>query len=171
MGQLDMQSPWAQSNQTFPSWTQRELRSLVWQTANTSPSSSRRLNAVSFVHQLFLSSVVAYPELWSIRRDYYSEASLAMVEIYKELEERKTSIFICFACLPEDNLEIINAVETYCQQNPWSSDLVRLSLLMGMGEVEIAEILDIPERSVRRQIAALPIIGASTAIVRATQQV
>jgi|GEM_PF-855330 hypothetical protein len=171
MGQPDMQSPWAQSNQTFPSWTHRELRSLVWLTVNSSPSSRRRLNAVSFVHQLFLSSVVAYPELWSIRRNYYSEASLAMVEIYKELEERKTSIFICFACLPEDNLEIINAVETYCQQNPWSSDLVRLSLLMGMGEVEIAEILDIPERSVRRQIAALPIIGASTAIVRATQQV
>jgi hypothetical protein len=77
-----------------------------------------------------------------------------MIEICKELEERKPSIFICFACLPEDNLEIINAVETYCQRNPWSSDLVRLSLLMGMGEVEIAEILDIPERSVRRQIAA-----------------
>ena len=171
MGQPDMQSPWAQSNQTFPSWTHRELRSLVWLTVNSSPSSRRRSNAVSFVHQLFLSSVVAYPELWSIRRNYYSEASLAMVEIYKELEERKTSIFICFACLPEDNLEIINAVETYCHQNPWSSDLVRLSLLMGMGEVEIAEILDIPERSVRRQIAALPIIGASTAIVRATQQV
>ncbi len=149
-----MQSPWAQSNQTFPSWTHRELRSLVWQTANSSSSSSRRLNAVSFVHQLFFSSVVAYPELWSIRRNYYSEASLAMIEICKELEERKPSIFICFACLPEDNLEIINAVETYCQRNPWSSDLVRLSLLMGMGEVEIAEILDIPERSVRRQIAA-----------------
>ncbi|HAO67187.1 MAG TPA: hypothetical protein DCR17_10945 [Verrucomicrobiales bacterium] len=154
MGQPDMQSPWAQSNQTFPSWTHRELRSLVWQTANSSSSSSRRLNAVSFVHQLFFSSVVAYPELWSIRRNYYSEASLAMIEICKELEERKPSIFICFACLPEDNLEIINAVETYCQRNPWSSDLVRLSLLMGMGEVEIAEILDIPERSVRRQIAA-----------------
>ena len=154
MGQPDMQSPWAQSNQTFPSWTHRELRSLAWQTANSSSSSSRRLNAVSFVHQLFFSSVVAYPELWSIRRNYYSEASLAMIEICKELEERKPSIFICFACLPEDNLEIINAVETYCQRNPWSSDLVRLSLLMGMGEVEIAEILDIPERSVRRQIAA-----------------
>lgn len=154
MGQPDMQSPWAQSNQTFPSWTHRELRSLVWQTANISSFSSRRLNAVSFVHQLFFSSVVAYPELWSIRRNYYSEASLAMIEICKELEERKPSIFICFACLPEDNLEIINAVETYCQRNPWSSDLVRLSLLMGMGEVEIAEILDIPERSVRRQIAA-----------------
>ena len=154
MGQPDMQSPWAQSNQTFPSWTHRELRSLVWQTANSSSSSSRRLNAVSFVHQLFFSSVVAYPELWSIRRNYYSEASLAMIEICKELEERKPSIFICFACLPEDNLEIINAVDTYCQRNPWSSDLVRLSLLMGMGEVEIAEILDIPERSVRRQIAA-----------------
>ena len=149
-----MQSPWAQSNQTFPSWTHRELRSLVWQTANISSFSSRRLNAVSFVHQLFFSSVVAYPELWSIRRNYYSEASLAMIEICKELEERKPSIFICFACLPEDNLEIINAVETYCQRNPWSSDPVRLSLLMGMGEVEIAEILDIPERSVRRQIAA-----------------
>ena len=94
--------------------------------------------------------------------DFTLSKLLALIE--------KVSIFICFACLPEANLEIINIVETYCQQNPWSSDLVRLSLLMGMGEVEIAEILDIPERSVRRQIAALPIIAASTATVKATQQ-
>ena len=154
MGQLDMQSPWAQSNQTFSSWTHQKLRSLVWQTVTNSSSSRRRLNAVSFVHQLFFSSVVAYPELWSIRQNFYSEASLAMVEICKELEELAPPVFICFACLPDDNLEAINAVETYCQQNPWHSDLVRLSLLMGMGEVEIAEILDIPERSVRRQVAA-----------------
>ena len=164
-----MQTPWNQHNQTLQSWVHQELRVLVNQAKTSDVSSRRRLNAVSFVHQLFLSSVVAFPELWTMRREYYSTASQAMIQIWGELEAKDTSLMIHFACLPEETSECIDSVESFCQQNPWKADLIRLKVLMGMGEVEIAEILDIPERSVRRQIAGLPTIGSSANVGMAVQ--
>ena len=150
-----MQTPWNQLNQTLQSWIRQELRALIQVLTDESPA-GRRWSAASLVHQLFLSSVVKYPELWSLRRDYYSHASLAMVELWRELGSRDSHLIIAFACQPEETSDLIDAIEAFCLQNPWKADLVRLKGLMGMGEVEIAEILDIPERSVHRQIAGLP---------------
>jgi hypothetical protein len=164
-----MQTPWNQHHQTLRSWVYQELRVLVRQAKISTAPSGRRSNAVSFVHQLFLSTVVTYPELWPMRREYYSNASQAMIEIWRELEAKDTSLTICFACLPEEASEWISLVESYCEQNPWKADLTRLKVLMGMGEVEVAEILDIPERSVRRQIAGLPTIGSSATVGMAAQ--
>jgi hypothetical protein len=164
-----MQTPWNQHNQTLQSWIHQELRVLVYQADISSTPARRRLNAVTFVHQLFLSTVVTSPELWALRREYYSNASLAMIEIWRELESKNVSLKICFACLPEETSQWIDSVESFCQQNPWKADLARLKVLMGMGEVEIAEILDVPERSVHRQIAGLPCIGSSSTIEMAAK--
>ena len=164
-----MQTPWNQHNQTLQSWIHQELRALVKQAENTPVSSRRRINAVTFVHQLFLSTVVSYPELWALRREYYSNASLAMVDIWRELESKDVSLVISFACLPEETSDWVDSVQSYCQQNPWKADLARLKALMGMGEVEIAEILDIPERSVRRQIVGLPARSSSSIIEMVAQ--
>lgn len=141
---------------------------MVKQAEGDSAIHRRQLHATSFVHQLFLSTVVTHPELWSMRREFYSNASVAMIEIWRELEAKQISFMFCFACLPEESSDWIASVESYCKENPWKADLARLRVLMGMGEVEIAEILDIPERSIRRQVASLPKISASATIEMTT---
>ncbi|MDC0325660.1 hypothetical protein OAM01_02775 [bacterium] len=146
-----MQMPWNQHNHTLQSWVLQELKALV-EGVEGDPVPGRRLNAASIVHQLFLSTVVKYPELWSLRRDYYASASLVIIQIWRANPSEGFS----FACLPEETSDLIEAVEAFCLKHPWKADLARLRGLMGMGEVEIAEILDIPERSVRRQSAGLP---------------
>ncbi len=150
-----MQTPWNQHNQTLQTWIRQELHALVSEVLDTS-ASGRTYTSVSFVHQLFLSTVISCPELWSLRREYYTQAAVAMVEIWRHFQTQSTTCRIGFACAADQTAEWIESVEAYCSENPWKSDLARLKLLMGLGEVEIAEILNIPERSVRRQIEGLP---------------
>ncbi|MBT5926498.1 MAG: hypothetical protein HOH33_07760 [Verrucomicrobia bacterium] len=147
--------PWNQHNHTLQSWVHQELLALVEGVEDKS-FAGRRLNAASFIHQLFLSTVVKYPELWSLRRSYYASASSAIIQIWRAAPSQDSSFALSFACLPEETHNLIEAVEAFCLEHPWKADLARLRVLIGMGEVEIAEILDIPERSVRRQSTGLP---------------
>ena len=148
-----MQTPWNQNGLNLKTWVARELASLVQ--ANSMPKCPRR--ASSIVHYLFLTTVTRFPELWSVRRDYYTHATREMIEIWKRERSEGGKNPFAFACPADEAAGLIDHLEGACSGEGLLLHLARLKYLLGLGEVEIAEIMDLPERSVRRQIAAVSI--------------
>jgi len=148
-----MQTPWNQNGLNLKTWIARELASLV--RMNAASKSPRR--ASSLVHYLFLSTVTRFPELWAIRRDYYTHATHEMIEVWKRLSHQERNDQIAFACPANEAAALIDHLESAFPGGGLLMHLARLKYLLGLGEVEIAEIMDLPERSVRRQIASLSI--------------
>lgn len=146
-----MQTPWNQNGLNLKTWIARELASLV----SLNSIQRARGRASSMVHHLFLSTVTRFPELWSIRRDYYTHATQELIEIWKRLRRDGGGDLIAFACPPDEVVALIHHLEVAFPAGGLLLHLARLKYLLGLGEVEIAEIMDLPERSVRRQLALL----------------
>lgn len=146
-----MQTPWNQNGLTLKTWITQELQSMVQSASNQ----NRVLRASLIVHHLFLSTVTRYPELWSMRRDYYTHAAWAVIDLWKRLRNEEKADHIVFACQADEAVALIDRLDRTFRGQTMALHLARLKCLLGLGEVEIAEILDIPERSVRRQIKAL----------------
>jgi len=154
-----MPLPWNQHHLTLETWIGRELQALLPQTSIPT-SGKASIRASSLIHQLFLGTVVRYPELWAVRKRFYALAARKMVEIWKETRHEGDARQVSFAC-PQDQTEAwVDAVEQLCQSHPWQADVIRLKWLIGMGEVEIAEVLGMSERSVRRQVRQQPLLSA-----------
>ena len=111
--------------------------------------------ASSLVHYLFLSTVTRFPELWSIRRDYYTHAAREVIEIWKRMRRDGGGDQIAFACPADEAGALTDHLEGVYPGGGLLLHLARLKYLLGLGEVEIAEIMDLPERSVRRQMSSL----------------
>ena len=146
-----MQTPWNQNGLNLKTWIARELRALV--PADSSCKSP--LRASSLVHHLFLSTVSRCPELWSIRRNYYTHAAGEVIAIWKGLRRDGREDRISFACPAKEVHFLVERLEGAFHGNTQLLPIARLKYLLGLGEVEIAEIMDLPERSVRRQLASL----------------
>jgi hypothetical protein len=145
-----MQSPWTQHNTTFQEWLHRALLKDI-QTAQITASAKRPLLAASVVHRVFLASTVGFPELWFMRKRYYREAVRILIEIWCHAEERDDAFGLVFACPLLELRRKVDAVESACRSEPWRADVLRLRCLLGLGVVEIAEILNLPETAVQRQ--------------------
>lgn len=146
-----METPWNQNGLNLKTWIAGELRALVRKESR----SRNPLRASSMVHHLFLSTVTRFPELWSIRRDFYTQATCEVIEIWQRLKDDGFESRISFACPAKEVETMVKWLEAGGHAGSLLPHLARLNYLLGLGEVEIAEIMDLPERSVRRQLASL----------------
>jgi RNA polymerase sigma factor (TIGR02999 family) len=127
-------------------------------------SPGQTLQATALVHEAYLRLVGSEEKRWESRRHFFSAAAEAMRHILIDRARRRNRLRHGQNAekIPLDELEIIapakeeiilqlnDALDELAQQSPEQAEIVKLRFFAGFSEPEIAEILNLSERSVQR---------------------
>jgi RNA polymerase sigma factor (TIGR02999 family) len=141
-----------------------ELRKLAAHKMSLQPP-GQTLQATALVHEAYLRLVGNEERRWESRRHFFSAAAEAMRHILIDRARRRLRIRHGEGAekVPVDEVEIVapakdetvlqldEALETLARISPEQAEIVKLRFFAGFTEPEIAEILNLSERSVQRQ--------------------
>jgi RNA polymerase sigma factor (TIGR02999 family) len=127
-------------------------------------SPGQTLQATALVHEAYLRLVGSEEKRWESRRHFFSAAAEAMRHILIDRARRRKRLRHGENAekVPLDELEIIapakeeiilqldDALDELAQQSPEQAEIVKLRFFAGFSEPEIAEILNLSQRSVQR---------------------
>ena len=141
-----------------------ELRKLAAHKMSLQPP-GQTLQATALVHEAYLRLVGNEEKRWESRRHFFSAAAEAMRHILIDRARRRLrakhgekvvrvpldDVEIIAPAREEIVLQLDEALETLAQISPEQAEIVKLRFFAGFTEPEIAEILNLSERSVQRQ--------------------
>jgi RNA polymerase sigma factor (TIGR02999 family) len=141
-----------------------ELRKLAAHKMSLQPP-GQTLQATALVHEAYLRLVGNEERRWESRRHFFSAAAEAMRHILIDRARRRLRIRHGEGAekVPVDEVEIVapakdetvlqldEALEQLAKISPEQAEIVKLRFFAGFTEPEIAEILNLSERSVQRQ--------------------
>ena len=141
-----------------------ELRRLAAHKMSLQPP-GQTLQATALVHEAYLRLLGNEDKRWENRRHFFSAAAEAMRHILIDRARRRLRARHGDNAerIPLDDVEIIapakddmvlqldEALEALAKTSPEQAEIVKLRFFAGFTEPEIAEILDLSERSVQRE--------------------
>ena len=141
-----------------------ELRKLAAHKMLLQPP-GQTLQATALVHEAYLRLLGNEDKRWESRRHFFSAAAEAMRHILIDRARRRLrvrhgekpenvpleEIEIAAPAKDEIVLQLDEALEKLAQISPEQAEIVKLRFFAGFTEPEIAEILNLSERSVQRQ--------------------
>jgi RNA polymerase sigma factor (TIGR02999 family) len=141
-----------------------ELRKLAAHKMSLQPA-CQTLQATALVHEAYLRLVGSEEKRWESRRHFFSAAAEAMRHILIDRARRRLRVRhgAGMEQLPLDEVEIAapatdeivvqlnDALDELQRLSPEQAQIVKLRFFAGFSEPEIAEILNVSERSVQRQ--------------------
>jgi RNA polymerase sigma factor (TIGR02999 family) len=141
-----------------------ELRRLAAHKMSLQPP-GQTLQATALVHEAYLRLLGNEEKRWENRRHFFSAAAEAMRHILIDRARRRLrakhgdnaekvpldDIEIASPAKEEIVLQLNEALETLVQISPEQAEIVKLRFFAGFTEPEIAEILNLSERTVQRQ--------------------
>ena len=141
-----------------------ELRKLAAHKMSLQPP-GQTLQATALVHEAYLRLLGNEEKRWENRRHFFSAAAEAMRHILIDRARRRLrvrhgenaeklpldEIEIAAPARDEIVLQLDEALEKLAEISPEQAEIVKLRFFAGFTEPEIAEILDLSERSVQRQ--------------------
>ena len=141
-----------------------ELRKLASHKMSLQPP-GQTLQATALVHEAYLKLVGGEDKRWESRRHFFNAAAEAMRQILIDRARRRLrvrhgekaekveldQIEIPSPAKEEIVLQLNDALEELNQISPERAEIVKLRFFAGFTEPEIAEILNLSERSVQRQ--------------------
>jgi len=141
-----------------------ELRRLAAHKMSLQPP-GQTLQATALVHEAYLRLLGNEEKRWENRRHFFSAAAEAMRHILIDRARRRLrvrhgekaekvpldEVEIAAPAKDEIVLQLDEALETLAQISPEQAEIVKLRFFAGFTEPEIAEILNLSERSVQRQ--------------------
>jgi len=142
----------------------KELRRLAAHKMSLQPP-GQTLQATALVHEAYLRLVGNEEKRWESRRHFFSAAAEAMRHILIDRARRRLrvrhgekaekvpldDVEITAPAKDEIVLQLDEALEKLAQISPNQAEIVKLRFFAGFTEPEIAEILNLSERSVQRQ--------------------
>lgn len=140
-----------------------ELRQLA-QSKMAKQTPGNTLQATALVHEVWMKFDQAAPQTWKNRRHFFVTASKAMGQILMDRAKRKLSqkrgggaehvaadLIEIESPAKAANLVLMEtALEEFRWHAPDKADVVYLRFFVGFGDQEIAEILDVSERTIGR---------------------
>ncbi len=140
-----------------------ELRNLARQKMSREPS-DHTLQPTALVHEAWLRVAGPNEALWNSRTHFFCAAAEAMRRILVERARRKLArkhggdqIRVDFDGLeipaeinPEKLLCVHQALDELAAESPVQAEVVKLRFFVGMSHAEIASILDVSEKTVKR---------------------
>jgi hypothetical protein len=144
-----MQPPWQQNQWPLERWIRQELLNMLHSLRPGNGPANHFLAAFQ-LHALFFETARLHTETWSIRRDFYLNACLQLLSLWREFDQRglgwhlQTSGSVSIQSLPVD------ASGYLLVEDPLKVGLWAMVSLFGMAQVEVAEILGWTESSVQR---------------------
>ncbi len=141
-----------------------ELRRLAGHKMSLQPP-GQTLQATALVHEAYLRLVGNEEKRWESRRHFFSAAAEAMRHILIDRARRRLrvrhgekaekvpldEVEITAPVKDEIVLQLDEALEKLAQISPEQAEIVKLRFFAGFTEPEIAEILNLSERSVQRE--------------------
>jgi RNA polymerase sigma factor (TIGR02999 family) len=141
-----------------------ELRKVAAHKMSLQPP-GQTLQATALVHEAYLRLVGSEEKRWESRRHFFSAAAEAMRHILIDRARRRLrvrhggqaerveveEIEIAAPAQDEIVLQLNDALEELRRNSPEQAEIVKLRFFAGFTEPEIAEILNLSERSVQRQ--------------------
>lgn len=141
-----------------------ELRRLAAHKMSFQPP-GQTLQATALVHEAYLRLVGDGEKRWESRRHFFAAAAEAMRHILIDRARRRLRVRhgegvemvpveeleIAAPAKDEIVLQLDEALEKLAQVSPEQAEIVKLRFFAGFTEPEIAEILNLSERSVQRQ--------------------
>jgi len=141
-----------------------ELRKLAAHKMSLQPP-GQTLQATALVHEAYLRLLGNEEKRWESRRHFFSAAAEAMRHILIDRARRRLrvrhgekaekvpleEVEITAPAKDEIVLQLDEALEKLAQISPEQAEIVKLRFFAGFTEPEIAEILNLSERSVQRQ--------------------
>jgi RNA polymerase sigma factor (TIGR02999 family) len=123
------------------------------------------LQPTALVHEAWLRLVGGQPQSWQNRAHFFGAAAEAMRRILIERARRKSRLkrgsgqapldiadFDVIAAMPDDKILLVDeALEQLKLADPDKAKIVMLKFFAGMTNEQVAEILQVNERTVRRQ--------------------
>jgi len=142
----------------------KELRRLAAHKMSLLPP-GQTLQATALVHEAYLRLLGNEDKRWESRKHFFSAAAEAMRHILIDRARRRLrakhgenaekvpldDIEIASPAKEEIVLQLNEALETLTKFSPEQAEVVKLRFFAGFTEPEIAEILNVSERSVQRQ--------------------
>jgi RNA polymerase sigma factor (TIGR02999 family) len=128
-------------------------------------SSSHTLQPTALVHEAWLRLVGNKEQSWQNRAHFFGAAAEAMRRILIDRARRKSRIkrgsgqtlldiadFDVMGAMPDDKLLLVNeALEQFQIEDPEKARIVSLKFFVGLTNEQIADLLHLNERTVRRQ--------------------
>jgi len=141
-----------------------ELRKLAANKMSLQPP-GQTLQATALVHEAYLRLLGNEDKRWENRRHFFSAAAEAMRHILIDRARRRLrvrhgegaekvpvdEVEIAVPAKDEIVLQLDEALEVLAKTSPEQAEIVKLRFFAGFTEPEIAEILNLSERSVQRQ--------------------
>jgi len=141
-----------------------ELRRLAAQKMSLQPP-GQTLQATALVHEAYLRLMGSEQQRWENRRHFFSAAAEAMRHILIDRARRRLrlrhgenaervaldEIEIAAPAKEEVILQLSDALEELAQRSAEQAQIVKLRFFAGFSEPEIADILNLSERTVQRQ--------------------
>jgi RNA polymerase sigma factor (TIGR02999 family) len=141
-----------------------ELRKVAAHKMSLQPP-GQTLQATALVHEAYLRLVGSEEKRWESRRHFFSAAAEAMRHILIDRARRRLrvrhggqaerveveEIEIAAPAQDETVLQLNDALDELKRISPEQAEIVKLRFFAGFTEPEIAEILNLSERSVQRQ--------------------
>jgi RNA polymerase sigma factor (TIGR02999 family) len=142
----------------------QELRSLA-AARMLNESAGHTLQPTALVHEAWLRLVGSGQRPWQNRAHFFAAAAEAMRRILIERARRKSRLkrgggqalldiadFDVAAAMPDDKIVLVNdALEEFKLEDPEKAQVVLLKFFAGLTNEQVAEILNVNERTVRRQ--------------------
>jgi RNA polymerase sigma factor (TIGR02999 family) len=141
-----------------------ELRRLAAHKMSLQPP-GQTLQATALVHEAYLRLIGSEQQRWENRRHFFSAAAEAMRHILIDRARRRLrlrhgenaervaldEIEIAAPAKEEIVLQLNDALEELTQRSAEQAEIVKLRFFAGFSEPEIADILNLSERTVQRQ--------------------
>jgi RNA polymerase sigma factor (TIGR02999 family) len=141
-----------------------ELRRLAAHKMSLQPP-GQTLQATALVHEAYLRLVGSEEKRWEGRRHFFSAAAETMRHILIDRARRRVrvrhgqnaekvpldEVEIATPVKDDTVLKLNDALDELAQRSPEQAEIVKLRFFAGFSEPEIAEILNLSERSVQRQ--------------------
>ncbi len=151
------------ANELLP-FVYEELRKLAAYKLSLQPP-GQTLQATALVHEAYLRLVGGEDKRWESRRHFFSAAAEAMRHILIDRARRRLrvrhgekaeqvpldEVEITAPAKDEIVLQLDEALEALAKTSPEQAEIVKLRFFAGFTEPQIAEILNLSERSVQRQ--------------------
>lgn len=141
----------------------QELRAVAAREMARQPH-GHTLQPTALVHEAWLKLTAGKPRPWDSRKHFFSTAAEAMRQILIDRARKKKAqrhggglervdleMVEIFRPAPDDQmLELDEALEQFTTLQPEKAEVVKLKFFVGLKEQEIADLLGITERTVRR---------------------
>jgi RNA polymerase sigma factor (TIGR02999 family) len=127
-------------------------------------SAGHTLQPTALVHEAWLRLVGSGQRAWQNRAHFFAAAAEAMRRILIERARRKSRLkrgggqalldisdFDVAAVMPDEKIVLVNdALEDFKAEDPEKAQIVMLKFFAGLTNEQVAEILNVNERTVRR---------------------